>query len=777
MLSLLPFEQFCEEDRHADSLIMVRFRKKQNVGSCRIGLHSVILFISTFCAALCPLVGKASVPPTFNDQGNNRRLSGVQSDSHESLAYSVPAPAPTPSIACKGIRKLGTRSISSSFKQWECTSLVQSDCIHVTCVAPYTQTPNGSPCGCVLPIQVQLTLDISLDSVFEVLPTLVKDIASGILLPQNQARIIGLNAESDDASKSIVEIDLLPSGNIFDNATVTMILQKFENHQVFPSNSTFRNYTLLYVHYPGLALPTAGLYPHEKPLSVDVEKKSEKPNSGTLAVIIVSSIIALAAILGGVFLVFLKFNKLVKTLGTTKSSHMNDGRRLGSVLSLSSGYGSLFPGSISPTIASFCLSARKFSLHELDRATDSFSGKNVLGQGGFGQVFRGMLEDGSNIAVKVITRDSQQRAKEFMAEVEMLCRLHHRNLVKLIGVCTEGHQYCLVYELIPNGSVDSHLHDGADGALMLDWNTRLKIALGAARGLAYLHEDANPRVIHRDFKASNILLDEDFTPKIADFGLAKAAPDEENGYISTTVMGTFGYVAPEYAMTGHLLVKSDVYSFGVVLLELLSGRKPIDMTQPAGGESLVTWARPLLSTKEGLQRLMDPVLVGHTSFDSFSRVAAIASMCVQPDVSHRPFMGEVVQALKLVANCAEGIGSVTVSPQDSVEGSDDSGCPPSIGSPDALNTSNDGSFVSLDYDSGTCGTDKDLSEKHELFCNDSSKSNQSIEGECNIFRRHSFSGFVAASSDSTWMSKRYCNCSTVNKTRIPHPRELFSSSI
>lgn len=254
-----------------------------------------------------------------------------------------------------------------------------------------------------------------------------------------------------------------------------------------------------------------------------------------------------------------------------------------------------------------------------------------------------------------------------MAEVEMLSRLHHRNLVRLLGICTEEKNRCLVYELIPNGSVESHLHGIDKEVAPLDWGARLKIALGAARGLAYLHEDSSPRVIHRDFKSSNILLEHDFTPKVSDFGLARSALDEENQHISTRVMGTFGYVAPEYAMTGHLLVKSDVYSYGVVLLELLTGRKPVDMSMPSGQENLVAWARPLLPTPEGLNLLIDPSLSPEVPLDSIAKVAAIASMCVQPEVSHRPFMGEVVQALKLVCNeCEEtqDLGSRTCSQED-----------------------------------------------------------------------------------------------------------------
>ncbi|KAH7388587.1 hypothetical protein KP509_16G082800 [Ceratopteris richardii] len=716
------------------------------------GLKILILYISTCCLVLWPSFGTAVMAPNFIPVSVEYRERNLT----RSSVYSILASSSMPSTTCKGVQKLGGEK-QGPFQHWECISSVQSDCEHITCIAPYTQSSNGSHCHCVLPIQVQLALDVPLDSLFEDLPTLISDISSSILLSQNQTRIVGLNAESDDESKSIVDINLVPLDAIFDNVTASKIFKKFENHEVFSNSSIFRNYTLLYLHYPGL-------YPHEKPLSVDVENKNESIGDGTIAIIIVSSIIGAAAILGAAFMAFLKFNKKATAVGSAKSNHK-------SIFKYSSGYGSPFPESISPAIDSFCLSARKFSLLELDRATDSFDVKNVLGQGGFGQVFRGKLEDGDNIAVKVITHDNQQRAKEFMAEVEMLCRLHHRNLVKLIGVCTEGHHYCLIYELIPNGSVDSHLHDTSENAVLLDWNTRLKIALGAARGLAYLHEDANPRVIHRDFKASNILLDEDFTPKIADFGLAKAAPDEENGYISTTVMGTFGYVAPEYAMTGHLLVKSDVYSYGVVLLELLSGRKPIDMSQPAGGENLVTWARSLLSDKEGLEKLMDPRLVGSVPFDSFSRVAAIASMCVQPDVSHRPFMGEVVQALKLVSSCTEG--SAAVSPQNSAGASDHGEHPQSTGSSSGVNISNEGSFVSFEYDSGTTSGGR-VGEKHDIHCILFSKSNQSCEDRRRAFRRHSFSGLCTRLNYS-WTLEKYCTC--VSKTKSVMPQDPFSTSI
>uniref|UniRef100_A0A5B6ZI96 Protein kinase domain-containing protein n=1 Tax=Davidia involucrata TaxID=16924 RepID=A0A5B6ZI96_DAVIN len=237
----------------------------------------------------------------------------------------------------------------------------------------------------------------------------------------------------------------------------------------------------------------------------------------------------------------------------------------------------------------------------------------------------------------------------------MLSRLHHRNLVKLVGYygSRDSSQNLLCYELVPNGSLEAWLHGPLGVNCPLDWDTRMKIALDAARGLAYLHEDSQPCVIHRDFKASNILLENNFHAKVADFGLAKQAPEGRENYLSTRVMGTFGYVAPEYAMTGHLLVKSDVYSYGVVLLELLTGRKPVDMSQPAGQENLVTWTRPILRDKDRLEELADLRLAGKYPREDFVRVCTIAAACVAPEASQRPTMGEVVQSLKMVQRVME----------------------------------------------------------------------------------------------------------------------------
>ncbi|CAO2818715.1 unnamed protein product [Amaranthus hypochondriacus] len=311
-------------------------------------------------------------------------------------------------------------------------------------------------------------------------------------------------------------------------------------------------------------------------------------------------------------------------------------------------------------------STRFLPYEELKKATNNFEKASILGEGGFGKVFKGVLSDGTAVAIKRLTNGGPQGDKEFLVEVEMLSRLHHRNLVKLVGYYSsrEFSQNLLCYELVPNGSLEAWLHGPLGVNCPLDWDTRMKIALDAARGLAYLHEDSQPCVIHRDFKASNILLENNFNAKVADFGLAKQAPEGRQNYLSTRVMGTFGYVAPEYAMTGHLLVKSDVYSYGVVLLELLTGKKPVDMSQAAGQENLVTWARPILRDKDRLEELVDQKLQGNYPKEDFIRVCTIAAACVAPEANQRPTMGEVVQSLKMVQRVTEyqdaGTGSANM---------------------------------------------------------------------------------------------------------------------
>ncbi|KAK9282381.1 hypothetical protein L1049_005298 [Liquidambar formosana] len=527
-----------------------------------------------------------------------------------------------------------------------------------SCSDPFTSTPMGSPCGCVFPMKVRFILDISPYEVFPMVSELAIEIAAGTYLKQSQVIIMGVNADGQNLGKTVVDVNLVPLGEKFDNTTAILIYERFWQKKVPLNMTLFGYYEMVNISYSGIPTsPNFGGYTGsdpsgnagDLPITANFFNKNQRMNPRTIAIIALSAFVLLLVCIGAIFFL-LKWRKVGRpssAVGPVFTSSINKRSGIGSMLS--SSLASSTSVSLMSTMATCILSVKTFSLAELEKATEKFSSKRILGEGGFGRVYHGTMEDGTEVAVKLLTRDNQNGDREFIAEVEMLSRLHHRNLVKLIGICIEQHTRCLVYELVHNGSVECHLHGADKRKGPLDWDARMKIALGAARGLAYLHEDSNPRVIHRDFKASNVLLEDDFTPKVSDFGLAREAT-EGSHHISTRVMGTFGYVAPEYAMTGHLLVKSDVYSFGVVLLELLSGRKPVDMSQPQGQENLVTWARPLLTNRDGLEQLVDPSLAGKYDFDDMAKVAAIASMCVHPEVTHRPFMGEVVQALKLIYN-------------------------------------------------------------------------------------------------------------------------------
>ncbi|KAI3975397.1 hypothetical protein MKX01_004484 [Papaver californicum] len=541
------------------------------------------------------------------------------------------------------------------------------DCTALDCTKPLTNSPPGSPCGCVAPMQVGLRLGVALYNFFPLVSELAEEIATGVFMKLSQVRIMGANADGQQLDETVVLIDLVPLGERFDNTTAFLTFEKFWRKQVPIKATLFGDYEVLYVRYPGLPQPppsapfttlddgsvhgSHGRAIH--PFGVDVKKKQGRIGGTLIAIIILSSSIAIALCFTVVWLLILRCRNDTRHIPVTAPPLLMPSLSKPSGTAGSMVFGS-GPSSASISFASsintYAGSAKTYSAGEIEKATNNFHDTRILGEGGFGRVYRGIMDDGTNVAVKVLKRDDQQGGREFLAEVEMLGRLHHRNLVKLIGICIEEKARCLVYELISNGSVESHLHGPDKETAPLDWGSRIKIALGAARGLAYLHEDSSPHVIHRDFKSSNILLEHDFTPKVSDFGLARTALEEGDQHITTRVMGTFGYVAPEYAMTGHLLVKSDVYSYGVVLLELLTGRKPVDMSQPQGQENLVSWARPFLTSKEGLEMIIDPSLGSNVPFDSVGKVAAIASMCVQPEVTHRPFMGEVVQALKLVCN-------------------------------------------------------------------------------------------------------------------------------
>ncbi|KAK6926980.1 Protein kinase domain, partial [Dillenia turbinata] len=298
---------------------------------------------------------------------------------------------------------------------------------------------------------------------------------------------------------------------------------------------------------------------------------------------------------------------------------------------------------------------KSFSFAELKMATRNFRPDSVLGEGGFGSVFKGWIDEntltaskpgtGMIIAAKRLNQDGFQGHKEWLAEVNYLGQLSHPHLVKLIGYCLEDEHRLLVYEFMPRGSLENHLFRRGSYFQPLSWTLRLKVALGAAKGLAFLHSP-DVKVIYRDFKTSNILLDSNYNAKLSDFGLAKDGPTGEKSHVSTRVMGTYGYAAPEYLATGHLTARSDVYSFGVVLLEMLSGRRSVDKNRPSGEHNLVEWAKPYMSNKRKIFRILDNRLEGQYSMDVAHKASILALRCLATEPKFRPTMHEVVTELE-----------------------------------------------------------------------------------------------------------------------------------
>ncbi|XP_023533195.1 probable serine/threonine-protein kinase PBL3 isoform X2 [Cucurbita pepo subsp. pepo] len=296
---------------------------------------------------------------------------------------------------------------------------------------------------------------------------------------------------------------------------------------------------------------------------------------------------------------------------------------------------------------------KSFSFIDLRNATKNFRSESLLGEGGFGCVFKGWIDEhsylptkpgtGIVVAVKKLKRGSLQGYKEWLAEVNYLGQLRHDNLVRLIGYCSESDDRLLVYEYMPKGSLENHLFRSV---APISWRVRMNIAVDVARGLSFLHS-CEPNVIYRDLKASNILLDSEFNAKLSDFGLAREGPTGDKTHVSTRVMGTRGYAAPEYVATGHLTPKSDVYSFGVVLLELLSGKRALDQEKVGRvEETLVDWGKPLLSDSKRMLRIMDTRMGGQYSRKEAQAAASLALNCLHTDPKNRPSMVDVLEELE-----------------------------------------------------------------------------------------------------------------------------------
>ncbi|KAA8522116.1 hypothetical protein F0562_012570 [Nyssa sinensis] len=305
---------------------------------------------------------------------------------------------------------------------------------------------------------------------------------------------------------------------------------------------------------------------------------------------------------------------------------------------------------------------RVFSFSELRTATNDFNRLLKLGEGGFGSVYKGTIRppngqgDPIVVAIKKLNQHGMQGHKQWLAEVQFLGIVEHPNLVKLLGYCSvdgeRGIQRLLVYEFMPNKSLEDHLFDKALPAL--PWITRLQIILGAAQGLTYLHEGLEVQVIYRDFKSSNVLLDENFVPRLSDFGLAREGPTGDR----THVVGTYGYAAPEYVETGHLTLKSDIWSFGVVLYEILTGRRTVERNRPTMEQKLLEWVKQYPADSKRFIMIMDPRLRNQYSLNAARKIAKLADSCLNKNAKDRPTMSEVVESLKqAIEDSEEGTSS------------------------------------------------------------------------------------------------------------------------
>ncbi|BAT93292.1 Cold-responsive protein [Vigna angularis] len=284
-----------------------------------------------------------------------------------------------------------------------------------------------------------------------------------------------------------------------------------------------------------------------------------------------------------------------------------------------------------------------YSYKQLRNATDDFSQANKIGEGGFGSVYKGRLKDGKVAAIKVLAAESRQGVKEFLTEINVISEIEHENLVKLYGCSVDKNSRILVYNYLENNSLSQTLLGGNHNKMHFDWRTRCKISIGIARGLAYLHEEVRPHIVHRDIKASNILLDKDLTPKISDFGLAKLIPANMT-HVSTRVAGTIGYLAPEYAIGGKLTRKADVYSFGVLLVEIVSGRCNTNTRLPIEEQFLLERTWELYERKE-LVGLVDTSLDGEFDAEQACKFMKIGLLCTQESPKLRPSMSSVVKML------------------------------------------------------------------------------------------------------------------------------------
>ncbi|KAK9740981.1 hypothetical protein RND81_03G074600 [Saponaria officinalis] len=315
---------------------------------------------------------------------------------------------------------------------------------------------------------------------------------------------------------------------------------------------------------------------------------------------------------------------------------------------------------------------RLFKYEELQSATSNFKAENLIGKGGSSRVYRGCLSDGKELAVKIFKKLYENVYQEFVMEIEIITSLHHKNIISLFGFCHEGSNLLLVYDLLSRGSLEENLHGIKKDSVVFGWNERYKVALGVAKALEYLHNLSTQPVIHRDVKSSNILLSDDFEPKLSDFGYAIQV--STSSYITCTdVAGTFGYLAPEYFMYGKVTDKIDVYAFGVVLLELLTGRRPISSDPPKAQESLVMWAKPILNGGK-VSKLLDPRMGSNYNRDQIERMVLAANLCIRRAPRARPHMSLIMKLLQGDIDVLKW-ARLQVNALDNIDGIDEDGLP------------------------------------------------------------------------------------------------------
>ncbi|KAG5525679.1 hypothetical protein RHGRI_032094 [Rhododendron griersonianum] len=494
-------------------------------------------------------------------------------------------------------------------------STLPNNCIRSTCNSSQVSSPN---CRCEYPYKGTLFFrapsfsDLGNSTIYTTLQSSLQSCFQSNQLPVDSVSLSNPTTNTDNYF--VISLEVFPSGQDSFNRTGISGIASVLSNQIFDPPSGYGPFYFIGNPYSNFAEGSAGT------------KKSS--NIGIIiGAAVGGSVLLLLALLAG----FYAFRQK---------------RRAEKADKVNNPFASWDPNTTSGGVP-MLKGARCFSYDELKRYTNNFAGANCIGAGGYGKVYRGTLPDGQLVAIKRAQQGSMQGGLEFKTEIELLSRVHHKNVVGLMGFCFDEAEQMLVYEYIANGTLNESL-SGMTG-IRLDWMRRLRITLGAARGLQYLHELANPPIIHRDIKSNNILLDESLNAKVSDFGLSKSVPISEKTHISTQVKGTMGYMDPEYYMTQQLTDKSDVYSFGVVLLEILTARQPIEK-----GKHIVREVRQRMERDKvlySLDEILDPVILAPTP-KGLEKFVDLAMSCVEEEGARRPAMGAVVKEIENVMQIA-----------------------------------------------------------------------------------------------------------------------------